>query len=160
MSWAETLKINSNMRKPIDKMNYELFYALAIVQNGGYGSRTSNVIIVPEYKSKIANNEYAQYGMNVLILPQTTTDIGSGSFSSCAELSFVMLPNGLEYIGGNAFASCSSLKSIRLPASIKNISTLAFSDCSNLTDIFVSFNEGEIEGAPWGATNATIHYNS
>lgn len=34
-----------------------------------------------------------------------------------------------------------------------------FMGCKNLTDIYVSWNEGDVSGAPWGATNATIHYN-
>ena len=34
-----------------------------------------------------------------------------------------------------------------------------FWNCPNLTDIYVPWSEGEVEGAPWGANNATIHYN-
>lgn len=34
-----------------------------------------------------------------------------------------------------------------------------FYGCSNLTDIYVGWSEGEVANAPWGATNATIHYN-
>lgn len=35
-----------------------------------------------------------------------------------------------------------------------------FNNCPNLTDIYVCWSEGEIGNAPWGATNATIHYNT
>ena len=31
---------------------------------------------------------------------------------------------------------------------------------NGLTDIYIDKAEGEIPGAPWGAENATIHYNS
>lgn len=34
----------------------------------------------------------------------------------------------------------------------------AFNKCTNLTDIYVPWAEGDVGGAPWGATNATIHY--
>lgn len=39
------------------------------------------------------------------------------------------------------------------------ISTTAFSGCSTLTDIYVPWSEGAVANAPWGATNATIHYD-
>jgi hypothetical protein len=41
-----------------------------------------------------------------------------------------------------------------------NIATDAFYNCRNLLDIYVPWAEGEVANAPWGATNATIHYNS
>ena len=34
----------------------------------------------------------------------------------------------------------------------------AFKGCTNLKDIDVPWAEGDIAGAPWGATNATVHY--
>lgn len=34
-----------------------------------------------------------------------------------------------------------------------------FYGCKNLTDIYVTWSEGEVPNAPWGAYNATIHYN-
>lgn len=45
-----------------------------------------------------------------------------------------------------------------LPINGAVMSSTAFSS-STLTDIYVSWGEGEVAGAPWGATNATIHYN-
>ena len=34
-----------------------------------------------------------------------------------------------------------------------------FEECTNLTDIYVPWAEGTVNNAPWGATNATVHYN-
>lgn len=34
-----------------------------------------------------------------------------------------------------------------------------FMSGSGVTDVYVSWGEDEVSGAPWGATNATIHYN-
>jgi hypothetical protein len=47
-----------------------------------------------------------------------------------------------------------------LPATITLIHSGAFDGCTNLKDIYVPWAEGAIKNAPWGATNATIHYNS
>jgi len=35
-----------------------------------------------------------------------------------------------------------------------------FNGCTQTFDIYVPWSEGEVAGSPWGATNATIHYNS
>ena len=34
-----------------------------------------------------------------------------------------------------------------------------FYECEKLTTINVPWSEGEVAGAPWGATGATINYN-
>ena len=70
--------------------------------------------------------------------------------------------NDVTSISSNAFA-WSSLNSITIkssnPSSL-SISSSAFNYTNQLTDIYVSWSEGEVWGAPWGATNATIHYNT
>ena len=70
--------------------------------------------------------------------------------------------NDVTSISSSAFA-WSSLNSITIkssnPSSI-SISSSAFNYTDHLTDIYVSWSEGEVWGAPWGATNATIHYNT
>lgn len=40
-----------------------------------------------------------------------------------------------------------------------SIYTSAFSGCTNLTTIRVPWAEGEVSGAPFGATNATLIYS-
>lgn len=40
-----------------------------------------------------------------------------------------------------------------------NFGSSIFSTCANLRTINVSWGNGEVSGAPWGATNATINYN-
>jgi hypothetical protein len=70
--------------------------------------------------------------------------------------------NDVTFIGSSVF-SYSALNSITIkisnPSSI-SIYSSAFSYTDQLTDIYVSWSEGEVSGAPWGATNATIHYNT
>lgn len=70
--------------------------------------------------------------------------------------------NDIASIGSGAF-EFSALNSITIkssnPSSI-SIYSNAFDYTDQLTDIYVSWSEGEVPGAPWGATNATIHYNT
>jgi hypothetical protein len=158
MSWAQTLKINSNMKKPLDKLNFELFYELAKVSNGGYGTSTSSVFIVPEYKEVINSVEYSNYSAKVIIIPTSVKRINTSAFASCVNLESINIPDSVTVINQRAFEGCTSLKSVRLPSSITYMGGSIFP--TNVEHIFVPWAEGQISGAPWGATNATIHYNS
>ena len=83
------------------------------------------------------------------------TSIGNNAFGGCYALASVNLP-AVTSIDTNAFSYCTRLASIKLPA-VTSIG-MSFPDCAKLTDIYLSAKEGEISGAPWGATRATIHY--
>ena len=93
-------------------------------------------------------------------IPNSVTSIGDWAFQSCDSLTSITIPNSVTSIGSAAFASCTSLTSVVIGGNITNMYKTAFRDCNNLTDIYVPWSEGEVSGAPWGATNATIHYNS
>lgn len=81
-------------------------------------------------------------------------------YSGISCLDFSGCPN-LETIKGRAFSNNSSLTTVFLPSSVQSIASTAFASCSKLTDIYVPWDEGEgPSGAPWGATAATVHYNS
>lgn len=64
------------------------------------------------------------------------------------------------YIYYCAFRGCNALKSISIDASAITISESAFLECPNLLNIYCTCGEEDAPGAPWGAENATVHYNS
>lgn len=92
----------------------------------------------------------------------------------------------VETIGVSSFRNCFSDANekdrvLRFPATVKTIGANAFSEprsphiyfegtpvsidatalaTKRATDIYVPWAEGEVANAPWGATNATIHYNT
>jgi hypothetical protein len=128
--------------------------------------------------------DYAFYYYNRLVsisLPNGLTSIGKSAFGNCTELVSISLPNGLTSIGSSAFYYCSNLCLTSLPAGLTSIDGSSFYGCSNLKEITfnskpsinstafkncyqlltinVPWAEGEVSGAPWGATNATINYN-
>jgi hypothetical protein len=159
MSWAETFKINSNMKIPLDKLANRIFYNLAIVNNNGYGDKNSEVVIVPYGRDSLFGVDFAGGTSKIIVLPETVKEINPRTFLGYANLENIFLNEGLEEIYEYAFGGCANLASLRLPSTIKLIHANAFAN-SGLKDIYVPWSEGEIVGAPWGATDATIHYNS
>ena len=73
-------------------------------------------------------------------------------------MALTTLPSGITSIDDYAFAGCSSLVSLTFEGTPESISYRAFFGCDNLTTINVPWAEGAVANAPWGATNATIHY--
>ena len=79
-------------------------------------------------------------------------------FFGCTNLALTSLPSGITSISNYAFGSCSSLVSLTFEGTPEHIGDGAFAGCDNLTTINVPWAEGAVANAPWGATNATIHY--
>ena len=113
-------------------------------------------------------------------------DINDSAMRNCSRLASIKFGKGLESIGehafryapvteldfsgcpklaeikGRAFSNCSKLTRVTMPRSVKTIGSTAFASCSALKDIYVPWGEGEVAGdsTKWGASGATIHYNS
>lgn len=88
--------------------------------------------------------------------------IAERAFSFCYSLEDVLYftPNERGGIGTYAFYLCKALKRVRIVGNPTTIASNAFGSCAALTDIYVSFSEGAVANAPWGATNATVHYDT
>lgn len=76
--------------------------------------------------------------------------------AGCGKLAEVKISPTVKTIN-SGFGGCASLKSIVLPASVESIANYAFAG-SGLTEIIIEKPENSIEGAPWGATNATVKW--
>ena len=139
---------------------------------------------LPSSLTTIDSNAFESCQSLVLTeLPSNLTTIGGAAFSHCTGLTSIKFPSRLLSIGNLAFHNCTGLTSIKFPSRLLSIGNAAFmnctgltsvtfsarptellypatfSSCSNLLDIYVPWAEGEVDYAPWGATNATIHYN-
>lgn len=87
--------------------------------------------------------------------------IGEGAFSGCPLTSIDFGDSSFTSIGDLAFEG-SDIRTVTIPASMASVSATAFNK-SGVAEVYCCWIEGEnplVEAnAPWGAVNATIHYN-
>lgn len=102
---------------------------------------------------------YNCYKIALTSLPSGITSIGSSAFQHCGKLSLSQIPAAVATIGASAFYGCLGITEMTFAGKPTTINATAFQNCTNLLDIYVPWSEGEVANAPWGATNATIHYN-
>ena len=93
-------------------------------------------------------------------IPAHITTIGSSAFSSCTSLTELDIMGATSLTGKYSIGRCSHLTTIRFHQIPSSIHTQAFSNDTALTDIYVPWASGAVAGAPWGATNASIHYDT
>ncbi len=70
-------------------------------------------------------------------VPATVTEVTTGSFSDCKNLTKVTLPTNLQYIGSEVFDGCTYLNSIVIPDKVEEIGSYAFSYCQNLESLTI-----------------------
>lgn len=122
--------------------------------------RTNSVVTLPQGITEIGSYTFYRFDtLKSILLPSGLTRIASYGFFSCKNLTSISLPESIVALAGNAIYSCTNLSSITFQGTPSVINSGAFVQCGNLTTINVPWSEGEVSGAPWGATNATIHYN-
>lgn len=151
----------------------------------GLADKTITSLIIPTGVTNIASDAFADCtDLQSVVIPDSVTAIGVNAFRGCAFQS-VSIPPNLSLLEQNVFAACKKLQTVVIPRSVEEVraqafngctglkivtfkgtptlstlyGTYAFVGCTGITDIYVPWAEGEVSGAPWGATNATIHYN-
>ena len=87
------------------------------------------------------------------------TNLNSISGFDDNQITNVKLPNNVTSIGYDAFRN-NKLISVEISNSVTAINSTAFSENPNLTSIKIDKENGSIEGAPWGASNATITWKN
>ena len=101
--------------------------------------------------------------LTAIEFPDTLEQVYGYAFYNCKLLNFTTFPKSLKTLYNYAFYGCLALTSITFqekPEKTSSISSSAFSNCTNLLDIYVPWKEGEYSNAPWGATKATVHYET
>lgn len=94
-------------------------------------------------------------------LPDNLIILDTEAFRGCSGITIREIPASCTAIGNYVFHGCSSITSMTFKGTPTSIGTGVFNGCTILRDIYVPWDSSdEINAnAPWGATNATIHYN-
>ena len=159
-------------------------------RNGGYDDnyviglleRTMTDIKIPNGTKKISSYALSTKTLKSVDMPGSIERIDNGAFLNCQSLSLSKLPENLKIIGDQTFFGCMCISISKMPINLQAIGVQAFANCTgikkvyfystptlkagpfvncnNITDIYVPWSSGEVANAPWGATNATIHYNT
>ena len=93
-------------------------------------------------------------------IPEGVVTIDQRAFAHCYSITSMEFPSTLETLAAGCFTNCSGLRTVVFNSTPTSIASSSFNNCTNLTDIYVPWVEGDVANAPWGASNATIHYNS
>ena len=128
------------------------------VQNQGFiGCSGVTEVYLPKLET-VGNNGFTNIKATNIVLPAIKTT-GSGAFASSAMVRHMCIGEHIETIGASCMNNMSAGWSVKIKGKPTSIATTAFP--SNSTgDIYVPWSEGEVANAPWGATSATIHYDT
>ena len=85
--------------------------------------------------------------MKSVNIPNSVTNIESGLFEFCSNLSSITIGSAVTSIGGNAFSRCYSLSSIEIPNSVTSIGEYAFYQCNGLTTVTYNAEKCTIMGS-------------
>lgn len=121
-----------------------------------------HTVYLPDWFTCFSGNMFQNCGNLTNLYGDTSnvTLIGGAAFSSCVKLTeFPYMPN-LKALYNSCFYNCKTLTEIKIYSTLTHFDSGTFNACTNITDIYVPWAEGAVGGAPWGATNATIHYNT
>lgn len=119
---------------------------------------------IPEGIREVSDNVF--HGCTNLVnvtFPSSIIWYVGGAISDCPKLTSLVFPANMTTFGGYiSFYGCTSLKTITFQSTtgiaIQYPSSF-LSSCPSITDIYVGWGEEDKCGEPWGATNATVHYN-
>jgi hypothetical protein len=125
--------------------------AVTILASFIVGSVTYNVTTIPD--SYVFINCTT---LTSIIVPNSVTSIGYGTFRNCIALTSITLPNSVTSIANNAFQNCSSLTRITLPNSLIIIGVQLFLGCSALISVTIPNSVTSIgNGAFFGCSSLT-----
>lgn len=135
--------------------------ALLAVEVGSYAFKWSGVESAYFPSAKTINGEAfhtSKYNGNIGDDFPIVETISQGAFRG-TRLSVARLPSTLKSLTGIAPLGFNGLRIVYFHSTPTSITGSCFSG-NNITDIYVPWSEGAVANAPWGANNATIHYDT
>lgn len=138
----------------------ELQPDLTTIRNCTYSASNVTFSHIPDGVTSIGGSAFSRCdGITVHTVPEGVSVLESLVFERCYGITYFVIPSSVTTIKTKSLDYCTNLKTITFKGTPATVDAGAFRGCSGVTDIYVPWSEGEVANAPWGATNATIHYN-
>ena len=140
-------------------------------ENGGL---YYNIISTDPYEVAVSCPNFKQYGdcyanytkpSGTVIIPPNViydnieykvTEINSGAFYECTEITSIVIPATIKTISYIAFGGCSGLTSIDIPSSVTYIGKQAFANCSGLTELTIPNSVSSVGTSAFGGCTGLI----
>lgn len=130
-----------------------------------YGCTNLRTIYAPKMElvgNSLFKNCYALYENDTInlaeIMPVATT-FNSWVFTHC-RFTKMILPTTIKRIYLRAFGEIPSLHTVYFTGGAEYVVLDNSIFDATVTEIYVPWSEGAVRNAPWGATSATIHYDT
>ena len=107
---------------------------------------------------QIGDNAFAYVKLSSLVLPSIKT-IGNNSFGWISTLKDVVIGTTCQSIGEGLLRNTTSGWVCKFLGTPTSLASRTFYNTQG-GDIYVPWSQGEVANAPWGASNATIHYDT
>lgn len=121
---------------------------------------TAADLILPNGLVNLKVNLQGMSKLKSVSFPDTLETISQAVFAYTQALDTpIVFPASLKSIGKNCFNSCYRIPSVTFKGKPESIDSQAFNGAVRKGVINCPWSEGEVAGAPWGATSATINYN-
>ena len=109
---------------------------------------------------KAFNFVISNSSLQSIVIPESVTEIGDGTFWGCDSLQSIVIPDSVTEIGKEAFYGCYLLQNIVIPNSVTSIGDSTFWGCTSLQSIVIPDSVTEIadKAFPFGI-DLTSHSN-
>lgn len=139
---------------------------IEIIENGAFENcKSLEHISFPNTLRKIGSPEpryakgaFQNTGLTSVILPQTVSFIGRGTFLACHNLTDVILSDNIKTIYNSTFSYCSKLSTVKLPKNLLTIKSGAFYDCPKLKEIKIPPGTKVIENTAFNGCRLSAIY--
>ena len=144
-----------------DQGMYQSAYDL--LSSMGYTTVESDVNYLPILKAYryAGSGDYKSavlYGLEKIVIPDGTTEIGKSMFEDCTGLLEIVLPDTVTQIGEYAFSGCKNLKVLVLPSQLRTVGRSAFSNCDALDKLILPLSLESIVTYGLNSIDGEIHY--
>lgn len=161
--------VRGKTKKPGTLKSGDIAGEIQSIPSGGGGdgssfaefiSGTGSAVEIPYGATAIRNYAFFKASnVRSVSIPESVTSIGVEAFRECSGLTLVEIPASVTSVGYRAFWYDMGLTTVVFKGKPNEIRSDAFQS-SGVIDIYVPWAEREVGGAPWGAVNATIHYEA